>query len=107
MEWNKNFRYSNISNAYSVEQTDDLGYIISGYTGNAKINGYKPDININVLIIKTDEYGNEEWNKTFHFKDMNAGYCIQQTIDKGYIIAGTTISIDDFTRSAILIKIDN
>ena len=75
------------SRGYSVQQTTDRGYIVSGmYSGVAH-------------LIKTDERLDELWSKTF---EGNWGaYSVQQTTDGGYIITGFTVSDNIF-----LIKTD-
>ncbi|UCF12545.1 MAG: hypothetical protein JSW06_11020 [Thermoplasmatales archaeon] len=105
-DWSNTFRYKNISIGNSVQQTEDLGYIITGYTGDTNwTNPWAPMEN-EVLLIKTDENGSEEWNKTFEFMKVSMGYSVQKTDDKGYIICGTTFSSDDFKTYALLLKTD-
>lgn len=71
--------------AYSVQQTSDGGYILAGVT---KL--YKSDTTYAyALMIKTYADGNEQWNRTFGGTYGDAAYFVQQTKDGGYILAGT------------------
>lgn len=105
-EWSKTFRYRNNSVGNSVQQTGDLGYIITGYTVDTNWTNPLTPMENEVLLIKTDENGSEEWNKTFEFMKVSMGYSVQQTDDKGYILCGTMLSSDDFKSSALLLKTD-
>ena len=86
--WTKTFGGSETSNhGYSVRQTTDGGYVISGYTV-VNVSDYILD----VCLIKTDGNGNELWSKTFGGPEDDGGNSVQQTQDGGYIITGITNS---------------
>lgn len=71
--------------SYSIQQTSDSGYIITGWT--------YPDIYDNDLIlIKLTHNGEIQWEKTFGGNGHDIGYSVKQTRDGGYIIAGETSS---------------
>jgi hypothetical protein len=81
LQWNKIFDSSYNDDAYTVHQTSDGGFIISGHSK------YDGD-NIYFWLIKTDEKGNEQWNRTYLGNDPNYCYSMEITNDGGYIMTG-------------------
>ena len=81
--WNKTFGGSSNDAAYSVQQTADGGYIMTGYTDSFGAG------NSDAWLVKTDSSGNETWNKTFGSSGSDTGYSVQQTADGGYVMAAT------------------
>jgi hypothetical protein len=100
MVWNMTFGGAGWDVASDVKQTNDNGYIITGRTHSFGSG------NIDVWVIKLDEMGNIQWNKTFGTQYFEGGIESQQTTDGGYIIIGSK-GLDQFSQyDAWLIKID-
>ena len=87
MLWDKIFSGSGYDYGYSVQQTSDGGYIITGLTY------LEVKDCVVVWLIKTDANGNMLWDKTFGEKNLGgSGLAVQQTSDDGYIVTGETYS---------------
>jgi hypothetical protein len=81
-EWSRTFGGPLADAGNSVWQTADGGYIIVGKTYSSKVT------ECDLWLIKTDELGNLEWDRTFGGPKEDSGRSVQQTDDSGYIIAG-------------------
>jgi len=84
-EWNRTFGGSREDEAYSVTQTADGGYVLTGYTCS---NG--AGLLENVWIIKTNANGHEQWSRTAGENGEDCGYSVCQASDGGYVIAAHT-----------------
>jgi hypothetical protein len=60
-----------------VQQTSDDGYIVAGYTW--------AESSYDVLLLKTDGAGIQQWSKTFGGKSTDIAMSVKQTPDGGYI----------------------
>jgi hypothetical protein len=87
---------------YSVAQTQDNGYIVTGHT-----NSYSVGIS-DVYVIKTDSLGDTLWTKTFGDSGLDVGNSVIQTADGDYLITG---SYDNYYSKGLydvyLIKLDS
>jgi len=83
--WAKTFGQADKKDeGYSVQQTTDGGYIITG-----RAQTYSLDF-FDVYLIKTDSLGGILWMRTYQGGDYDCGESVQQTTDGGYIVAGYT-----------------
>ncbi len=99
--WTKTYGGPSGDFARFVQQTFDEGYIMVGYSYS--FSGVRPD----VYVVKTDSLGDTLWTKTYGGTEDDAGYCIRQTIDEGYIITGYTSSFGAEYEDLWLIKTDS
>lgn len=82
IEWSKTYGGSGHEEAWFVEQTSDGGFIFTGCTDSYGSGSS------DMWLVKTDENGNENWNKTWGAAAYDQGYSVQQTTDGGYIVCG-------------------
>ena len=82
--WTRTYGDSSSDAGYSVEQTNDGGYIISGGTHSFGVGGS------DVYLIKTDSAGDTSWTRTYGTVNHEDGRSVQQTYDGGYIVGGWT-----------------
>ncbi|MFA5032844.1 MAG: T9SS type A sorting domain-containing protein [bacterium] len=104
--WTRIYGMPGIDCGYSVHQTSDNGYIITGETATEYGNGLG---HANILFLKLNSSGNISWNKVYSgaVNCDDYGFSIRQTNDKGYIIAGGTYSYGAGYCDAYLVKTDS
>ncbi len=92
IEWQKTLGGTDYDGVNSIQQTIDGGYIVAAYThsNNGDVIGFKGFVDF--WIIKLGASGILEWQKTLGGSDGDIPYCISQTADSGYILAGRTES---------------
>lgn len=99
--WTKTYGGSGFEYSYTVQQTTDGGYILSGETYGF---GAGPS---DVYLIRTDSIGNTLWTKTYGGSGYEGGWSVQQTTDNGYIVAGWADSFGAGSVDAFLIRTDS
>ncbi len=113
LEWENNYGGSDLDHINQVQQTEDGGYILAGWTqsndGNIGDNYGEYD----AWIIKLNTSGNLLWEKSYGGSSLDYAHSIQQTTDYGYIVGGWTQSNDGDIGDnygeydAWVIKLDN
>ena len=94
-EWDKRFGGNDRDILHSVKQTLDGGYILGG---NTESNNDSGDVTqpskgyVDYWIVKTDSYGNKQWDKRFGGTLWDGFSSLCQTSDGGYILLGSSSS---------------
>jgi len=81
IEFSRLFSRGNHDGGFSVYQTSDNGYIITGFTYHNYVGGGR-----HVWLLKTDNKGIKEWGKIFNNSYSEIGKSVIQAQDNGYII---------------------
>src|SRR6185295_418901 len=98
IEWQKCLGGSGGDYATSVKETFDGGFIVAGgtYSNDGDVSGLHTsniyDCVPDYWIVKLDSSGNIEWQNCLGGTIVDIAWSIQQTIDSGFIVAGTTNS---------------
>jgi hypothetical protein len=100
MEWNRTYGGTGWDTAHSLVVTSDGGFALVG-----TINAYTTD-NSDFWLVKTDRYGNMEWNRTYGGTGMENAYSLVEASDGGYVIAGETSSFGAGDSDFWLVKTD-
>ncbi|MBV1888026.1 MAG: hypothetical protein KUG51_01930 [Urechidicola sp.] len=113
MVWEKSFGGTQIDEAQSITKTNDGNYLILGDSRSNDIDVSNPKGAADVWLIKISETGNLIWEKSFGGSSFDAARSIKSTIDNGYLLAGSSRSLDgDVDKNqgqndVWVVKIDN
>jgi hypothetical protein len=96
-QWSKVLGTNGWDQGYSVKQTSDGGYILTGFSSNSQQNVY---------LIKLDNNGEVVWEKFFEDTLQGIGYSANEIPGEGYIVMGLgTATISD-EKTLFLFKTD-
>ena len=101
-EWNRTYGGWDDDGAIFLVHTSDGGYALAGMTESF---GYGSDRD-DFWLVKTDSSGNMEWNQTYGGTIREYGFCLVQTSDGGYVMAGCTCSFGAGSHDSWLVKTD-
>jgi hypothetical protein len=100
VDWQKAYGGTGVEYPNYVLQTQDGGYIVSGYTSSFGTVGQDS------WIMKLDENGVVEWQKAYGGTGRDFTSPVQQTLDGGYIVVGWTYSFGNGGVDLWLFKLD-
>jgi len=87
MEWNQTYGGPGYDYSRSLIETSDGGYAIGGAID---LSYEDPFGDRDFWVVKTDSYGNMEWNRTYSDAPLNSCSDLVETSDGGYLLAGGT-----------------
>ena len=87
--------------AFSIQQTEDGGYIVAGYTDSFGSGGF------DIWVLKLSTEGTVIWEKTYGRLYNDYTRSIQQTTDGGYVVAGYTAQSINENFDLLVLKLDS
>jgi len=99
VEWERTYGGTGGDRAYSVRQTVDGGYIISGASESFNQGGN------DIYVVKTDNAGNLEWHDIFGDYSDEIGECIRPLSDGNFVVTGHAETYGGAYHDAFLMKI--
>jgi len=99
--WTRTYGGSEWDSGYSIAQTSDSGYVITGWTRSFGVVHFD-----DVYILKLDSSGDTIWTRIYGGSGWDWGFSVAQTSDNGYIIAGVTYSFGADSGDVYLIRTD-
>jgi hypothetical protein len=99
-QWDMAFGGTSDDCGYSVEETFDGGYVVSGWTNSFGAGLY------DVYLLKTDSMGDLLWDLTYGGASDDWSNSVRQTSDSGFVVAGYTNSFGTGGGDVYLLKTD-
>lgn len=112
VEWENNFGGSAMDEANSVEQTDDGGFIVGGYSESDDQDVSGNHGGYDYWVLKLDAAGNMEWEDHYGGSEADLLSEVRQTDDGGYILTGGSgsndgdVSGNEGDRDLWMVKLD-
>lgn len=94
LEWQKSLGGSGIDIAFSIVQTLDGGYSVAGASNSNDGDVTGNHGGFDYWIVKLDEMGEIEWQKSLGGRNWSYAYSHQQSLDGGLIVGGRSTSND-------------
>ncbi len=98
--WEATFDWGFTDTGADVDIASDGGFIVVGTTQDSTT------INKDLIVIRTDEFGDSLWTKTFGGEHPDYGNSVKTTFDEGFILCGSTKSSGSGGSDVYLIKTD-
>ncbi|MCB0519504.1 MAG: gliding motility-associated C-terminal domain-containing protein [Lewinellaceae bacterium] len=92
IDWSRHYGGTNQEIANDIQQTQDGGYIVAGFTRSVDFDVASNFGSADYWILKLDTAGQIEWEKTFGGTDFDIATSVVQTPDGGFAAAGGALS---------------
>jgi len=102
LQWTKTIGGTKNDWGFSLIQTSDGGYAITGFTFSFGAGL----VDVDVYVVKLDANGNLQWTKTIGGTKNDWGFSLIQTSDGGYAIAGSTRSFGAGGLDVYVVKLN-
>ncbi|MEG6522559.1 hypothetical protein [Desulfotomaculum sp. 1211_IL3151] len=99
VKWQKTYGGGDDDRVFSVKQTKDGGFIMTGVSQS-----FTWDLDKNLYLVKTDNLGQQKWYKIYGGKGDDSGRWAEETSDGGFIVVGETNSSGAGDKDIYLIK---
>ena len=92
IQWQKTFGGSKEDRTHFIQQTQEGGYILAGYTNSSDWDVSSNHGLTDFWVVKLTTTGIIEWEKALGGTGVDEAYSITQTTDGGFLVTGTTRS---------------
>jgi hypothetical protein len=99
--WSKSLGGLEVEKGYSIVEDENQNLFLCGYTNSEGAGGY------DVLLIKTNSIGDEQWRRTYGGEDWDFGYKIIQHPEEGFLICGKIYSMGNGGSDGYLLHVDD
>ncbi|RRQ49941.1 hypothetical protein DZC72_04980 [Maribacter algicola] len=100
VEWRGYFGGTNNDRSHAVVRSQDGGFVMAGFSESNDFDISNPGGSYDFWLVKLDNTGTMEWERSFGGTGIEISYDIDNTLDGGYVVVGNTFSTDgDITAS--------
>ena len=108
--WEKYFSGNQHDYLSSTISTVEGGFLLAGtsYSSHALDKKDKSNGSSDMWIIKVDENGEEEWQRTIGTRYSDEARSVAQTVDQGFVVAGSTnnLRLGFGAKDVLVVKLD-
>jgi hypothetical protein len=97
--WTRTYGGMQLERGYSIDQTANGGYVMTGMTES--FGSY-----VDIWVVRINEFGDTVWTKAWGGDEIEYGHSIKQTLDTGYVICGKSNSFGAGNFDVYLVKIE-
>jgi uncharacterized delta-60 repeat protein len=101
IEWQQTYGGTSVDYIYFIQQTEEGGYVVAGYSSSFGPRDY------DAWILKLSSDGDIEWQRIFGGSYSDAAVSAEKTSDGGYIVGASTSSFGAGNSDCFILKLDS